>query len=338
MKINMPDWKAAIIGSEKRGAMPLMTYPGISLTGSSVRDVVTDSDAQFRTVMALADCFPQCLAVPMIMDLSVEAEAFGCGVTFSDDEIPTVKVPVLTTLDDVTALTIPETGAGRTAIYLTAAGHLSDSDLGRPLFGGVIGPYSLAGRLYNITEMMTSILIEPDGAHALLEKCTAFIIGYIRAFREKGCNGVVIAEPAAGLLAPDQCDEFSSRYVREIVDSVQDDNFMVMLHNCGYTESLVETMSDTGAAALHFGNAVDMRVILPRVPSERLVMGNIDPAGILKNSTPDEVYRNTSELLAMTSEYDNFVLSSGCDVPPSTPLENIRSFFRALEEYNNKII
>ncbi|MBS7172993.1 uroporphyrinogen decarboxylase family protein [Blautia caecimuris] len=32
-------------------------------------------------------------------------------------------------------------------------------------------------------------------------------------------------------------------------------------------------------------------------------------------------------------KYPNFVISSGCDIPPAAPLENIQAFFDAVKEY-----
>lgn len=336
MKRDMNEWMRGLSAGAERRAMLMMTYPGLALTGASVREMVTDAEVQSRTIMALAERYPSNVAVPLIMDLSVEAEAFGCTVRYADDEIPTVAARLTDSTDDVARITVPPVGAGRTSVYLETAEVVSGSISDRPVLGGIIGPYSLAGRLYDITEMMTSILIDPDGAHQLLEKCTLFLTEYARAFRAAGCNGIIIAEPAAGLLSSDQCAEFSSQYVRTIVETVQDDGFSVILHNCGNTVTLVDSMASTGAAGLHFGNAVDMEAILSRRPSGSIIYGNIDPAGILKNSTRERVYEETMELLDRTSRYEDYVLSSGCDVPPGTPLTNIDAFFRALDEYNKK--
>ena len=69
-------------------------------------------------------------------------------------------------------------------------------------------------------------MLEPEVIHILLEKITGFLIDYALAFKEAGANGIIIAEPAAGLLSPVLCEEFSSKYVQRIVEEVQDDYFM----------------------------------------------------------------------------------------------------------------
>ena len=65
-------------------------------------------------------------------------------------------------------------------------------------------------------------------------------------------------------------------------------------------------------------------------------MGNVDPAGVLRMGTPDLVREKTLELLKSCSNYENFVVSSGCDIPPMTPWENLDAFFGTVKEYYGK--
>jgi len=337
MQQNMRKWMFGLSTSIERQAMPIMTYPGLKLANTNVMEIVKYGEAQYKCIQALADKFPSAAAVTT-MDLSVEAEAFGCPIKFSETEIPTIYGRVVTDEDSVKALKVPKVGDGRTGAYITAAKLSAKNIKDRPIFGGEIGPFSLAGRLFDMTEVMVAILLEPETIHILMEKVTSFLIEYAGAFKEAGANGIVIAEPAAGLLSPTQCEEFSSKYVQRIVEEVQDDYFMVILHNCGNTKNLVPSMIETGAMAFHFGNAVNMSDIMPQIPWGRIAFGNIDPASIFKNGTVEDVRAKTWELLEKTFSYKNFVISSGCDIPPGTPLENIVEFFEKVEEFNFAMI
>jgi uroporphyrinogen decarboxylase len=227
-------------------------------------------------------------------------------------------------------------GAARTAVYLDAAGRLSDHFTDRPTFAGMIGPFSLAVRLRDMTQVMIDLMLDPDRVVALLEKCAEFQTRYAQAFKDSGASGVIMAEPAAGLLSPEQCDEFSSRYIKRIVEAVQDDSFIVILHNCGQVTRSIPSMIETGVRCIHVGNAVKMLDILPQVAEEVLVFGNVDPARVFRNGTKDQVYSTSKDLLDATGDYPNFVLSSGCDIPPGTPLENINAFYRALNDFNTR--
>ena len=143
----------------------------------------------------------------------------------------------------------------------------------------------------------------------------------------------VMAEPAAGLLSPSLMDDFSTPYVRRIIDAVEDENFIVMYHNCGNISMLFDSINKVNAKAYSFGNAIDIEDGLKAVPSDRMVIGNIDPAGIFRQGTPELVKQETLSLLERCSKYPNFVISSGCDIPPVTPLENIDGFFQAVDEF-----
>ena len=123
------------------------------------------------------------------------------------------------------ALTIPKIGSGRTGINIAAVGRAVKLVTDRPVFAGVIGPFSLSGRLMDVTSALVNCYEEPEMVHTVMRKATSFLIEYIKAYKAIGANGVVLAEPLTGLLSPAFTEEFSEPYVREIVDAVQDENF-----------------------------------------------------------------------------------------------------------------
>ena len=181
-----------------------------------------------------------------------------------------------------------------------------------------------------------AMYIEPETVTMLLEKCTAFITSYLLAMKGTGIDGVILAEPASGLVSNDDCYQYSSVYVRRIVEAVQDDGFSIVLHNCGNTGHCTDAMIRSGASALHFGNRADMVEALKTCPPELPVMGNIDPVTVMQQASPEQVYAAVSELLGKTAGFGNFILSTGCDVPPRTPVVNIQAFYQALADYNEK--
>ena len=331
---NMKQWVADLIGSHPKKPMPILSFPSVSLLGVTVKEMISNSDLQARGMQAVAENTPA-LASVSFMDLSVEAECFGCVVTATDDEVPTIEEPIITDEDEAEALTVPEVGSGRTQIYLDAIKKAKELITDRPVLAGMIGPYSLAARLFDVSEIMMNCYDDPDMVHTVLEKCTQFLISYAKAYREVGADGIVMAEPVAGLLSPALEEEFSAPYVKQIVDAVQNDNFVVIYHNCGdNVPKMLDSILSTGAAAYHFGNAVDLeKDILAKVPANVVVMGNIDPVGVLRMGTPESVRKATTELLQKCTPHPNFVLSSGCDMPPKTPWENINAFFAAAEDF-----
>lgn len=333
--INMKKWCQEVMANPKRVAIPIMTHPGIELGGYTVNQAVTDGQIHAEAICKLNETYPAA-ASTVIMDLTVEAEAFGAEVLFSENEIPNVVGRLVKDYASVEALAVPSLRAGRIPEYLKANQLAAEWITDKPVFGGCIGPFSLAGRLFDMSEMMMALYVEPDTIRLLLEKCTEFILHYLRAMKNTGVNGVIIAEPAAGLVSNEDCERFSSTYIARIVEDLQDDYFMVVLHNCGNTGHCTAAMIASKAAALHFGNQVNIVDVLNECPSDILVMGNIDPVGVLKLATPGIVRKVTLDLLQNTMEWKNFILSTGCDVPPEVPLENIGAFYDALKVYNQQ--
>jgi len=313
--------------------MPILSFPGVQLIGATVRDIVQSSKLQAQCMKAVADRWDT-LASVSLMDLSVEAEAFGSPVRFSDGEVPAVSGAIVESEDDLDRLKTPAVGEKRTGIYVETIREAKKLITDRPVFAGVIGPFSLAGRLMDMTEIMLMCYDEPELVHSVLERVTQFLITYCTAMREAGADGILMAEPAAGMLSPSLISQFSSAYVKRIIEAVETDECVIIYHNCGNsTLVLTKEILDTGAKAYHFGNAIDLSEMLKLLPSEKLVMGNVPPAEQLRSGTPDSVREATLDVLKKCSGAPNFILSSGCDIPPASPIVNIDAFFSAAREY-----
>lgn len=316
MKRNMYEWVDSLKTTAPKKTTPVLSFPAVQLMGVTVRDLISSSALQARGMELVAQRVPSGASVSL-MDLSVEAECFGSQIRFTDDEVPTVVGSILSDEAAAEALTIPPIGAGRTRIYIEAIEKACTCITDRPVLAGVIGPFSLAGRLLDVTEAMVYCYSEPDMVHTVLEKATSFLIDYIKAYKAVGAHGVVIAEPLAGLLSPALAQAFSADYCKRIVDAVQDEHFIVVYHNCGNTTILtIDSILSVGAKILHFGNAIDMAEMMPHIPSDIVAMGNVDPAGEFRNGTPQSIRTATLAVMEKCCKYPNFVISSGCDIPP----------------------
>ena len=335
MKTDMKKWMQDCINAPTKKAMPILSFPGIQLTGHTVDEMVRSGHLQAVCMEAIARKFNTAAAFSL-MDLSVEAEAFGSPIHYSGDEVPTVTAAIIHDEEEAEALRVPEVGEGRTGECVKGIREICGLITDRPVLAGIIGPYSLAGRLLDMTEIMVLCYEEPELVETVLKKTTEFLIKYAKAFKEAGADGIAIAEPAAGLLSPGLIVEFSTPYVKQIRDAVEDDSFMILYHNCGNAVPLLDNIKEIGAAGYSFGNAIDIEEALKVMPGDSIVIGNIDPAGIIRNGTPEQIREETLALMERCCKYPNFVVASGCDIPPNTSLENIEAFFGAVDEFYNR--
>ena len=171
-----------IMKNPRRLAMPIGVYAGLDMTGATVLDAISNPQAQADAQLALHNHFHSPVLLTA-MDLSAEAETFGCQIRFTKDEIPTVIGRRVTTLSDINSLPSPEPGDKRTQVNLDAARLLTKFSAGVPVLGGLIGPFSLAGRIFGVSEALEQTMTEPEVIHELLERTTRFLISYGRAHR-----------------------------------------------------------------------------------------------------------------------------------------------------------
>lgn len=321
-------WETA--RAEKKRALPILSFPAAQKMGVTVEELVKSAPLQAEA-MALVARETDTLAAISLMDLSVEAEAFGAKVRFEANEVPAVIDQLVSDEDEADALEVPGVDAARVPVFVEAVRLAREKITDKPLLAGMIGPYSLAGRLMDVTEIMYTCFDEPETVHKVLDKAAQFLISYGMAMKEAGADGVMMAEPLTGVLSPDMAEEFSMPYVKRIVDALQTEDFAVIYHNCGNSvSSMLEGLFAQGAAAYHFGNAVDMEAILKAAPADVLCMGNIDPAGEFANGTPESIARAARSLMEKCGAFRNFVPSSGCDIPAHASWDNIQAFFGAL--------
>ena len=172
----MAEWKQSVLNSKQRIAIPILTHTGIEMSGKRVFDAVTDGWVHYEAIRLLSENFPAS-ACTVIMDLTVEAEAFGAQVIFSEDEVPSIVGRLVSDRKSIERLTIPTLDCARIPQYLLA-NSLAANSLNKPVLAGCIGPFSLAGRLFDMSEIMMAMYIDPEATHLLLEKCTSFIIMY----------------------------------------------------------------------------------------------------------------------------------------------------------------
>lgn len=335
MRFNMDDWSNEIITAKDRRFLPVIYFPCLQLTGMGVTETVHDGKKMAKVMKVTLEKFPTIIAAMTAMDLTADAEAFGAKVKFKDTEAPSLASHVVSNKAEAEALKVPDMHAARLGVFTEAVIEAKKIITDRPVFGGQLGPFSLAGNLLEVQSALKMTISAPETVDLILEKATDFLIHRALAYKDAGADGILLAEPTAGLLSPKQYDRFSAKHVKHLVDAVQDSYFYVILHNCGYVTKTFCQVCAANAKGLSLGNVVNMRELLARSPKDVLVMGNINPADIV-TKTPDDLYTMSKALLESTAEFSNYIFSSGCDIPPTAPLENVKVIEKACVDFNRE--
>ncbi|MDZ7262884.1 MAG: uroporphyrinogen decarboxylase family protein [candidate division KSB1 bacterium] len=302
--------------------IPLMGYPGIQLTHSTIKQNEFNWGLHFWTIHELAQRF-QPDAIFFMMDLAVEANALGLPVRFPLDESPTVEYPLVKQLTDLYQfLSLDPLKDGRVMAFIETM-KLMKQVIDIPKGAYVIGPFTLAGLLMGANEVALATILEPGLVIGVLEFCTSVINRYAQALVAAGADIVAILEPTAVMLSPDAFWKFSGQFIKRIIEQIP---VIPVLHICGNTTHLIPSMVQTGAQGLSLDAMVNFPKVIQTVPETVFLIGNIDPVRVMLRGTPQQVREETSRLLEQMRPYPNFILSTGCDLPPETPLENIEAF------------
>jgi uroporphyrinogen decarboxylase len=322
----------------RRLAVPLAGFPGCDLLGMSIKVAQQNHGVHYNCIDALVYQLKPDAAF-MMMDLSVEANALGLAVRFPVHESSTVEYhPVRTVrdLDKFRCINILQDSRIQSYIKTVEMMRMGLPD--EVLVGAyIIGPVTLAGLLGGAEQAAMDSVIDPDKLDTLCRFCTRIIQDYARALINAGAELLCILEPTAVILGPRQFERFSAAYVRHIIESYKYAGVDTVYHICGNTMHLVEAMAQSGVAALSLDSpqtGVDLVKAARIAGPEVVIMGNVNPTAVMKDGSPDQVRKACCDLLEQMREIPNFILSTGCDLPPGVPLENMHAFMQAAREFS----
>ncbi len=305
--------------------IPLMGYPGIQLTQSTIKQNEFNWGLHFWSVYELARRFEPD-GIFFMMDLAVEANALGLPVRFPLWESPSVEFPMVKQTTDLNQfLSLDPLKDGRVAAFVETM-RLMSSQLDILKGAYVIGPFTLAGLLIGANDIAMATITDKETVLGVLEFCLGTISRYARALAAAGCDMIAILEPTAVMLSPQSYWQFSGQFVKRLIESM---SVFPILHICGDTRHLLPEMVKTGAKGLSLDSLVDFSAAIKSVPADVYLIGNIDPVRVMLQETPKGVGRAVGDLLQTMAAHENFILSTGCDLPPETPLENIEAFMQA---------
>lgn len=314
VSINLPKDRVPVI--------PLLGAPGVQLSNTTLRANLTDALIQAKTLKLLIEKF-QPDGIFVFMDLTVEAEALGLKIDFPENDNPSVRSHNVKTLEELEKIkTLYKGISGRMPVFIKV---LEDIAKDYPLLKGAytIGPFTLTGELMGVEDLMMNLILNPNLVFNFLEFTTTVIKDYADALLNAGADVVAVLEPTSVMLSPSQFREFSGRYFSILVEELK---APLILHICGNTKHLLKEMAKTKAIGLSLDSPVDLREASDIVPSNIYLIGNLDPVRVFLLAKPQEVVNATKDLLEKMKGIKNFILSSGCDLPKDTPLENIEAF------------
>lgn len=317
--------------SKRRKVAPFVSVISCRLTNTTIKEVVLNSEMQFKTICASVEEFSLDTVPLVYADTCFFAEACGCDLKISENDVPSVATHPVNTLDDIERLRIPDpTRDARIPEFLRAARLVSDHYPNRSRSATINAPFTLAGQLAGAEHICRMTIKSPQFVRQLLDFSLEASVVLSEAFIDAGANSIFLGDPTAGLLSRKAYSEFAGHYTKKFVDRIR---VPITLHICGNVSHIIEEMCATGIRAISLDSAVDLPSIVPRVPSHILILGNLSPVGLLRTGTPEDVTKATKEMMDKMRDVPNYIVATGCDCAFDTPFENIKAMIETVKNY-----
>ena len=287
------------------------------------------------------DRYPQIDAAILFSDILTIPDAMGQGLYFETGEGPRFK-KVVSSMADIEALPIPD--AEQDLGYVMDAVRTIRRELnGRvPLIGFTGSPWTLAtymvegGSSRDFRKSKALLYDNPQAMHALLDKLARSITAYLNGQIKAGAQAVQIFDSWGGALSSAAYQEFSLRYMKQIVDGLIREHDGRRVPVILFTKGgglWLEAMADTGAEALGLDWTCDIGSARQRVGSKVALQGNMDPAVL--HAKPEAIRAEVARILAAFGQGEGHVFNLGHGITPEVPPEHAKAFFEAVHELSS---
>lgn len=169
---------------------------------------------------------------------------------------------------------------------------------------------------------------QPIAAHQLLQKITDTSIAYLKEKVKAGVDAVQIFDSWGGMLSPEDYQEFSWRYIKQIIDALHNEAPVIAFgKGCWFA---LEEMAKSNVSALGVDWTLSPKIARKLTNNSVTLQGNLDPSRLL--SPPKEIKKLVTNMINEFGK-DKYIVNLGHGILPNIPLDNAKAFIDAVKEY-----
>ena len=213
------------------------------------------------------------------------------------------------------------------------------------IHGEVFSPFTHFMELVGYESALTNLVIDPQKAHAILDRLTNASITWAVGQARRGVDAVLISSAFAGgpLLSPDYYRDFVLPYETRLASAVKREGVRVYTHTCGAIGDRLDLLVATGTEGVDTLDppplgSVELAEAKAQIGDQVFLKGNMNSVALLQMQTADEVLAHATDRIVNGSPGGGYILSSACSIAPGvepwklellTPLaEKIGSYAR----------
>ncbi|MDR1388716.1 MAG: uroporphyrinogen decarboxylase family protein [Treponema sp.] len=192
------------------------------------------------------------------------------------------------------------------------------------------GPFTLAGLLYGAENLMRDIYRDSEAVRHILDFTSELYLAYTEPYIENGVEIMLVAEPTASgdMISREHFENFALPAFKKVFDALKKKNSTAAIHICGNIENRLDLLADAGAKFVSVDYKVSLKKARAAFDGKVAFGGNMNPVKVMQQSSPEEVALACAQCINDAGDGAGFILMPGCDLPPSTPVENVRAMIR----------
>lgn len=274
-------------------------------------------------------------AAILFSDILVVPQAMGLEVQLVESKGPVLPDPIHHA-GDLARVTVPD--VHDRLHYVFDAIRLIKKELnGRvPLIGFAGAPWTLLCYMVQgkgsktFDEAKAFCYQQPETAHQLLQMITDTTIAYLKGQIAAGADMLQVFDSWGGLLGPQDFENFSLRYLRQIVQAIGNE-VPVILFAKGAWYALGE-MKATGAAGLGIDWCVSPQNARSFAGEQTVLQGNFDPAKLL---APIPVIQAEVKTMLQAFGGHHHIANLGHGILPNVPVDHARAFVDTVKAFSS---
>ena len=200
------------------------------------------------------------------------------------------------------------------------------------LLGDIAAPLTMAAVMVGTEDFVILMLEDPELCEQLIDFTTAVSAEMFHLLHENGCDIALPADPVASgsMISTEMFEEFSVPALANLKKALPEYKYF-FTHVCGASVTRVPGLIKAGTAAFSGDYLIDLNEALTNADGKLVMMGNMNPAGVILSGTPDEVYAEACERIRIAAGR-GLILATGCDLSPNAPLENVKMAIKACKD------
>ena len=286
--------------------------------------------------------------VQLSLGVTGEAQALGAEIHQPQDAGPVLQQRLLGSIftentDATSALNqlrdIDAAQHGRLPLYYEAVCRTMDS-IGQNAFvlSLLRGPLLIASQLCGVESLLIAMIESPECVNVILEFTTDLAIYLADWLIKSGAHGLMLGEATCSpnFISPQMYRAMVLPYHQKLVQQCKKQGWEAIgIHICGNITPIFDDLLSTGVDIIDVDYQVRAEHAIQMASNRVCLRGNLDPSSDFRFGTPDSIKRVTGSLIKKVNAYPKWILSSGCDIPPGTPAENITAFMNAVAEQHH---